>query len=167
VTERLSEMAFTDADSGLGDALEDLLQANPTIKRLELESPGGSVREGLALATLVEAYSLDTAVKTYCDSACTLVFVAGRERILEPDAELGFHRCRSPLWYHALLYDDENNAKMAHYLESKGVSKAFTDKVITVPSDDMWYPSVEQLLAAGVMTARATRDTGPEALLSP
>jgi len=153
--------------SGLGDALEDLLQAYPGIKRLELESPGGHVNEGLALATLVEKYSLDTAVKTHCDSACTLVFVAGRERILESEAELGFHRCRSTLWYYALLYDDENNAKMARYLESKGVSKAFTDKVITVPSEAMWYPSADQLLAAGVMTAVGAPDTERDTLRSP
>ena len=148
---------------GLSDALGDLLEANPGVERLELESPGGSVREGLELAELVQKYSLDTEVRTYCDSACTLVFVAGSERSLAPGAELGFHRCRSRLWYHALLYDDEHNAELARYFQSMGVSPAFAEKVISVSSDDVWYPSVDQLLAAGVMTRTDTPDTDTEA----
>jgi hypothetical protein len=80
-----------------------------------------------------------------------------------PGAELGFHRCRSRLWYHALLYDDEHNAELARYLLSKGVSQPFRDKVISFSSDDMWYPSVDQLLAAGVMTATVPPHTETDA----
>jgi hypothetical protein len=144
---------------GLSDALTEILEATPGVERLQLESPGGSVREGLALANLVEKYSLDTAVKTYCASACTMIFVAGRERILSADAELGFHRCRSLLWFDAFLYDDQHNAELVEYFRSKRVSKAFADKVISVPSDDVWYPSLDQLLAAGVVTAASNSET--------
>jgi hypothetical protein len=143
---------------GLADVLAEVLEATPGVERLELESPGGNVSEGLALAELVEKYSLNTAVKTYCDSACTLVFVAGRERILAAGGELGFHRCRSLLWFDAWLYDDQHNAELARYFRSKGVSKVFADKVISVPNNDAWYPSLDQLFAAGVVTA-ATADT--------
>jgi len=97
----------------LSDALGDLLEANPEVQRLELESRRGSVSEGLELAELVQKYSLATAVTTYRDSACTLLFVAGRERILESEGELGCHRCRSRLWYHALLFDGESSASSA------------------------------------------------------
>jgi hypothetical protein len=145
--------------SGLGDALTEVLEASTGVERLELESPGGSVSEGITLAQLVEKYSLNTAVKTYCDSACTLIFVAGRERILAAGGVLGFHRCRSLLWFDALLYDDKHNAELAGYFRSKGVSKDFADKVISVPNDGAWYPSLDQLFAAGVVTA-ATPDTG-------
>jgi hypothetical protein len=143
---------------GLSDALTEVLEATPGVERLELESPGGSVSEGLALAELVEKYSLNTVVKTYCDSACTLIFVAGHERILAAGGQLGFHRCRSLLWFDALLYDDERNAELAGYLRSKGVSRDFADTVISVPNDDAWYPSLDQLFVAGVVTA-ATPDT--------
>lgn len=152
---------------GLSDALAEVLETTPGVERLALESPGGSVREGRALAELVQKHSLDTAVTTYCDSACTLVFVAGRERVLENGAELGFHRCRSTLWFYALLYDDEHNAEMARYLQSKGISKAFADEVISVSSNNLWYPSTDQLLAAGVTTSAATPDAETETLRSP
>jgi hypothetical protein len=147
---------------GLSEALTQVLAAIPGVERLELESPGGSVSEGLAVADLVAKNSLDTVVKTHCDSACTLIFVAGRNRVLEPRGELGFHRCRSVLWFDAFLYDDKHNAELAGYLRSKGVSNAFADKVISVPNDDVWYPSLDQLFAAGVVTA-ATPDTDANA----
>jgi hypothetical protein len=147
---------------GLSDALTQVLEATPGVERVELQSPGGSVSEGLALADLVEKNSLDTVVKTYCDSACTLIFVAGRKRVLEDGGELGFHRCRSVLWFDAWLYDDQHNAELAGYLRSKGVSKIFADKVISVPNDDAWYPSLDQLFAAGVVTT-ATPDTNTHA----
>ena len=148
---------------GLADALAEALEATPGVERVELESPGGSVSEGLALAELVQKYALDTVVSTYCDSSCTLVFVAGADRVLESGGELGFHRCRSTLWFYSLLYDDEHNADLARYLRTKGVSKAFVDKVISVPSAEIWYPSVDQLLAAGVMTATAGPETETDA----
>ena len=143
---------------GLSDALTQVLEATPGVERLELQSPGGSVSEGLALADLVQKNSLDTVVKTYCDSACTLIFAAGRKRVLEARGELGFHRCRSVLWFDAWLYDDQHNAELARYLQSKGVSKAFADHVISVSSDDIWYPLRGQLFAAGAITALSAPD---------
>jgi hypothetical protein len=89
-----------------------------------------------------------------------MIFVAGRERILNTGAELGFHRCRSLLWFDALLSDDEHNAELSRYLQSKGVSKAFADKVISVSSDKAWYPSFDQLFAAGVITATSSAPNG-------
>ena len=143
---------------GLSDALKEVLEGAPGVERIVLESPGGSVREGIALAKLVEKYSLDTAVSTYCVSACTLIFVAGSERVVKSGAELGFHRCRSLLWFNAWLYDDEYNTELARYLQSKGVSKAFADKVISVSSGAVWYPSFDQLFAGGVITASSPSD---------
>jgi hypothetical protein len=37
-------------------------------------------------------------------------------------------------------------------------SQAFADKVISVSSDEVWYPSLEQLLAAGVITVTSAPD---------
>ena len=67
------------------------------------------------------------------------------------------------LWYRAVLFDDEHNVNLARYFRSKGVSQVFADNVISVRSDDMWYPSVDQLLAAGVVTATGTTDTETQA----
>jgi hypothetical protein len=66
-----------------------------------LDSPGGSYKEGLAIAELLLDQELTTIVTTgdVCYSACALIFMTGGDwqdgrawyRYLQPDAELGFH----------------------------------------------------------------------------
>lgn len=137
--------------SGVSDALASALAHDPSIRRLELDSPGGDCEQGLALAALVEKRSLSTFVGHQCSSACTLVFVAGKERLLTAGAKLGFHRARSPLWDDALTDDEKYNSLLITYFESKGIAANFSRKAFRVPNNDIWYPSVEELLAAGVI----------------
>lgn len=74
------------------------------IRVLWLHSPGGILSSGLAIGKMVRQSGLATAVDAnaaYCDSACTLVFVAGAPRhyvngasVMEGQASLtglGFH----------------------------------------------------------------------------
>ena len=76
-------------------ALVALLPAAfPGVRVVHLDSPGGRVGEGKKLHALIRAHKLDTYVETSCQSACTLAFTAGRERILLKGATLGFHRGR-------------------------------------------------------------------------
>jgi hypothetical protein len=139
---------------GVSDALASALAHDPNIRSLELDSPGGDCGQGLALAALVEKHSLSTFVRHQCLSACTLVFVAGQERVLTADAKLGFHRARSYTW-DAILYEDGGfNDQYRTFLISKGVMESFARKVCSVRSDDMWYPSVDELLAAGVISGK-------------
>jgi hypothetical protein len=66
-----------------------------------LDSPGGSYKEGLAIAELLLDQELTTIVTTgdVCYSACALIFMTGGDwqdgrawyRYLQLDAELGFH----------------------------------------------------------------------------
>ena len=139
---------------GVSAALDKALRRDASITRLELDSPGGDVNQGLALADLVEKYSLSTFVPRRCSSACTDVFIAGRERTLAPDAKLGFHRARSRVWDEILYDDDRANDEYMRFLISKGVEKNFARKAYAVPNNDIWYPSVDELLAAGVISAK-------------
>ena len=50
-----------------------------------------------------------------------------------------------------------NSWAVSWIMKSVG-SQAFADKVISVSSDDAWYPSLEQLLAAGVITVTSAPD---------
>jgi hypothetical protein len=139
---------------GVSDALASALARDPSIRRLELDSPGGNSDQGLELGALVEKYSLSTFVRHRCSSACTFVFVAGRERVLTAGAKLGFHRGRSPVWDDVLTDDDKYNGHLISYLESRGVTASFAQKAFRVPNDDIWYPSVDELLAAGVVSSK-------------
>jgi hypothetical protein len=139
---------------GVSDALASVLTHDPRIRRLELDSPGGLMEEGFAIAKLVESHSLTTVVKRTCASACTIAFVSGRERVLAAGAKLGFHRARSSAWDDALYDDDKYNDRVIDYFESKGITASFAQKAYSVPNADTWYPSVDELLSARVISAK-------------
>lgn len=74
-------------------------------RRICLNSPGGSLLEGLAMADLIAEWNFGTAVPdgATCESACSVAFLAGRfnnpeaggafsiDRVMHPRAKLGFH----------------------------------------------------------------------------
>lgn len=103
-----------DGQIGKGDA--DALRAvfeeigypteyTPIGRRICLNSPGGSLLEGLAMADLIAEWNFGTAVPdgASCESACSIVFLAGRfnnpeaggafsvDRVMHPRAQVGFH----------------------------------------------------------------------------
>ena len=59
---------------------------------LMLESPGGRIEDGLALAQDVRSGRFRTVTRYDCASACSLIFTAGIERVLLGSrARIGFH----------------------------------------------------------------------------
>ena len=141
---------------GVSDALAKALTHDPAIHRLELDSRGGNSGQGLALAALVKKHSLSTFVNHECVSACTMVFVAGRERLLTVGAKLGFHRARSYTWDGILYEDDGLNDQYRRSLISGGIQESFARRAYSVPNNEVWYPSVEELLAGGVISSKPT-----------
>ena len=64
--------------------------ANPW---LLLESPGGSLDDGIELGKAVRLKRLRTLTRDTCSSACALIFLGGTERLLVgPKARIGFHQ---------------------------------------------------------------------------
>ena len=58
-----------------------------------LESPGGSLRAGIELGQEVLAEGFSTIVNRSCASACALIFMAGRQRVLMGrTARIGLHQ---------------------------------------------------------------------------
>lgn len=125
-------------------ALARELEATPDVVRIELDSPGGSIQAGYVLANLIQERGLDTIVRGECASACTLAFAAGAERILTPGAKLGFHSYRFAFWWHT-------HDPFVEYFEKRGVDTDFTRRAFDVPFEDVWYPEIEELLAAGIV----------------
>ena len=81
---------------GLNRKVEALLAENADVRTIELSSIGGRVQEARKLARLIEARGFDTRSPKGCFSACTIAFMAGKERWLSPKAALGFHRYYFP-----------------------------------------------------------------------
>ena len=63
---------------------------------LLLESPGGNLNVGIELGRDVHYSGFRTVVRNYCASACALVFLGGKQRILMgPKARIGLHQSAS------------------------------------------------------------------------
>ncbi len=137
---------------GVTKKLTTLLEEQPGIRGIVFDSPGGHIYEGRGVAKLVQRHGLDTHVLGRCSSACTTAFIAGRTRSLGPEGRLGFHRHWMAADYPVYLVDAE--AEMAEdlaFYEAQGIVPAFLARVFAAPHDDLWFPSAEELLAAGVV----------------
>ncbi len=139
-------------NDGTAEALARALDAAPpTVRTVVLDSSGGWVRQGERIAEVITARQLDTYVEHECSSACTIAFMAGRQRTGDPAARLGFHSFHSvglPLWRSGAA----NTERARNVYHGVGLSDAFLARVLATPPGSMWYPSAEELLRERVYT---------------
>lgn len=135
---------------GVAEALAQELKAAPEVRVLHLHSPGGRLRDASKLAQLVRERGLETYVSNQCLSACTMVFAAGQRRWLSDAARLGFHGVAMPGMSDAQR--QAGNQEWAAVYRWLDVELAFIDKALAVPSDDMWFPTGEELMQAKLVT---------------
>ncbi len=72
--------------------IRDALESRAGVRELRIDSGGGLVASGDAIAAVVRAHGVDVVVGEYCASACLPIFLAGRRRVLAPGAALGCHQ---------------------------------------------------------------------------
>ena len=137
--------------SGSAAELRKVLAQYPSAKVLHLNSPGGEIEEAHRMLELVRERGLTTTVDKLCDSACTLVFLAGRQRVIAPGAEIGFHQPWALGVSSAEMDALDQNDKQ--YLRGQGVPQWFIDKAYSTPSTTIWIPATTELSAANVITA--------------
>ena len=155
------------------DELDALLKSEQSIKEIELNSAGGDVEAAFYMADLIIDYELDTNVKGTCESACTLMLLAGERRTVERGSWVGFHQSywdapyiqgyfernkESKGWSNAFefaswMYEDTQREVLRNlqYFVERGVDAGFAIKTMKATSDDMWYPRRKELEAAGVI----------------
>lgn len=139
-------------ETGISRAVSSQLQQNPRLRRVTLESRGGNVYEGRALARLFTQYQLDTRVEGVCASACTTAYAGGISRSAAPGAELGFHQYRLEASYAIIGVEiGDEQERDAELFISAGVSPEFVNKLFNSLPTDMWWPSLEELLEAGLV----------------
>lgn len=140
-------------DLGITSVLSRLLAEFGDVRRLELRSGGGRVPEARGLIRLVTEYRLATVARGDCLSACALVFMAGSVRRMDEGARLGFHSyaLRSPV-VAALMDVPAQQARDMERFRALGIDGAFLDRIGATPPESMWFPSRQDLLAAGVLS---------------
>jgi len=141
-------------NDGSAEQLDRALEAAPDITTVVLSSGGGWVREGKLLAEVIRRHRLNTYVEGYCASACTIAFLAGKERAADPGARIGFHASRS-------IGSGEQPTASVEFDELRriyrdaGLPASFVREAIDTPNKTMWHPSHEVLLSAGVLTRKS------------
>ena len=141
---------------GLAREIERVLRAAPEVDVVRLDSIGGRSGEAETIFDIVRRFDLDTHVARECLSACTLVFAAGRQRWLGRGARLGYHGIAFPGYTDADLA--ELGADWYARLVTAGVAPDFVERARRVPSRSMWYPTPDELFAAGVVTGVVADD---------
>jgi hypothetical protein len=136
-------------NDGTAESLANALNLAPSVNTVVLQSTGGWIRQGNMIAKVISERGLNTYVEQECSSACTIAFLAGKQRAGEPNARIGFHSFKS-IGADATTSTDASTAQQT-YLRA-GLSPAFIAKVVATPHDMMWYPSHDELLAEGVLT---------------
>jgi hypothetical protein len=135
---------------GVAKELDGFLNAMSDLKTVRLNSNGGRILEAQKMSDLLRAHGLATLVTQSCLSACTIVFLGGRERFISPSGRLGFHqpafRGMTAADRRAAIATEEER------LLRFGLSRAFAERANAATPNDMWYPDQEELLREKVVT---------------
>ena len=137
---------------GLARDVEAVLNASPHIDTIELNGPGGRLGAAEQLAQLITARGLNTYVSGECDSICTRIYVAGKERLMLVGAKLGFHSAYTRNVNLPQAVTDAIDTQLAERYVAAGVDPAFMKRAIAVSPDSIWFPTAVELLNAHVVT---------------
>lgn len=130
------------------------LAENKGVETVILSSPGGIIFAARAIANKISELGLNTKVEDNCFSACTLIFLSGDTRQLAEIGQLGFHLYATESMVTASVLDIEEQVKKdKDYLRSRGVSEDFIQEAYRTPPTEIWVPSRERLVSAGILTA--------------
>lgn len=127
------------------DALERALRAAPGVTTVVLESEGGWIRQGRLIRDVIARRGLNTYVESECNSACTIAFLAGKDRAIAPGARLGFHAFRG-------LGNVRSMDSEKEVYGAAGLGERFIRRIASTSHTSLWYPSPTELLDQRVIT---------------
>ncbi len=134
---------------GSARKIEAVLAATPQATVVYVNSIGGLIREAQKAAHAIRRRGLSTYTDG-CASAAALIFLSGKERTIGEGAKIGFHAPASyaPWADETALY----NSMVRETMKAAGVPDDFTARVLATPNSELWYPSVEEMRRANIIT---------------
>jgi len=130
--------------------LERFLNAMAGVRSVRLNSTGGRILEAQKMSDMIRSRDLATVVAVDCLSACTIVFLGGKERVMLPSARLGFHQPA----FRGMTAADRSAAIATEQLRLQGfgLSRAFAARATSALPSGMWYPDRDELVRERVVT---------------
>jgi len=135
---------------GLSDQVAQLLDRNPLVQSLQLNSLGGSAYESRKLRDLIAQRKLATSTSQGCHGECTLAYLAGEPRRIGDQANLRFYRSAQPGMPEWALWRDYERDRRDWL--ARGVPLAFADQALTARDTEGWQPSRSELIAAHIVS---------------
>lgn len=149
---------YGDITVGFYDELVEVLDRHPEIRTIGLGSGGGSVKDAILSGYLIRNRGLDTQLAGPCLSACPLVFIGGKSRIvMRPFPNFGFHQV-SKMNGEPIPCNDPVYGDVLKYALSLGVDgKWIAQKMCSAAPHEMnnqgdTEPERDQLCRSGVVT---------------
>ena len=145
VIEQGDDKKFADLAWGLKDAI------------VVLNSRGGYNSAATNIGFRVRSHNYETRVHrgAICNSACTLIWLAGTYRHLDPKTRLGFHSAREKRDTRARF--EEGNRKIAEYLTKLGIPQQVVDLQPKADPCCLNYVGYAQAKAWGLLSDRSAK----------
>ena len=136
---------------GTAKEFETMLKAMDNVRTVRLNSNGGRIAEAQKISDLIKARGLSTYVTHHCASACTIMFLGGKQRHLHASARLGFHQP----YFRGMTASEQriSIAREQARLEKFGLSAAFAERANAAGPSGMWFPEQSELLRERVVTS--------------
>lgn len=121
---------------------QSVLQQADVFGLVIAQSPGGNLLAAHQIGRAIAENDINTAVLVSCQSACVDIFIAGKERSIAENAELGLHAASDPEFGYSL---DKP------YWASFGLS-AVNEAAYEVPFGNIWVVDAERALELRLAT---------------
>jgi hypothetical protein len=135
---------------GAAKEFTQFVDAMGALKIVHLNSRGGRIEEAQRIGDLIKKRGLNTYVPNSCLSACTIMFLSGKNRFITTSAKIGFHQPN----FAGLTEADR--IRLARREESRlqglGLSASFARRANEVAPQDMWMPPAKELIEERVAT---------------
>jgi hypothetical protein len=132
--------------SGDGEAFLKILEDNPQISYLVINSNGGTVSDGMLIATAVHKSQLVTFVPRdgSCYSMCSVIFLSGYKQVLTINQHLGFHPSYIEWSDGTIEVDPQTSAQISWWFGKMGVPlKIVWEMMGTDPENMVTYTGLE------------------------
>lgn len=139
---------------GSSKLVEKQLNAHPDISTVELDLNAGHLHEARKLARVIYTRELNTYVERECLASCMLILVAGKERIVDENARLGFHRTLDyDNGYRSDWVIERERKRDRHYYGLRGVAPSYLHPIYYKQNGDVYFePAKAELIDNGVIT---------------
>lgn len=142
-------------------------RAGEPVRRVALDSTGGSLHDALLIGRVLRHAGIETQVRDndICFSACPYLFAGGATRVAQRQARLGVHQTsdadaedqKSPAIIAEQLQASE--ARVIGYLDEMGVGLGLLRPALATPPDRIHVLSAQELARYHLTTAPAPRVT--------